>query len=141
MESFEEVPAVQRQRVIETPSIERALELSCVAPEDVGLDANLLGASCDENISAERLPEKMQALSKRSPCLFDLGLGPEEGDKGVTTAKARRIRQREVRKKRETLGLDEHRPHLITTWSSEVERTEDVESHGCVGGTLLIARN
>jgi hypothetical protein len=130
VEPFEQVSAVQRQRLGGLPSVVGPFEFADVAPDRLRLDPDFLIASTQENARAKRLPEEVQALTERPAGLLDVGLGPEEGEEGVAAVEERPSGEDEVNQEGEALRLDEDGPHFIAPRPAEVERAEDVEPHG-----------
>lgn len=128
-----DVGAAEELAPVEVDGVAEALlgdglpERGDVAPEPRGVDPQLLVATADDDIAAERAPEVVDRLAERRPRPLLLELGPEQAEERVATAEAAR-RGREVGEQDQALGLGQDGAELGAVGRAEVDGPEDSES-------------
>ena len=83
----EQLPAVQRQRRLDSSFVHRLLELGGIAPELIGRKPELIVAAGDEDGGAKRPSQEVERLAQRMASPLGVVLGPEHRENSVPAVK------------------------------------------------------
>jgi hypothetical protein len=120
----DERPAVQLERFGVTVLGDRALELQCVAPDDIGAQAQFVAARTLEYVVAERTAEEVHRLAERVACMLGVVLGPEERRERVAPMRTARPSEDQIGEQRKPLGLGDEHADLRAVSGADVDRAE-----------------
>src|SRR5256885_1453821 len=105
MKAREEVAPKMLERLCRLLRRKRCAEQADARHKYVRIDAELLGASADDDAGAERLAQQVHRLAKHVPPASHIGFRPEEREQRVSADEFTRRGHGEIHEDAEPLGL------------------------------------
>src|SRR6185437_11599119 len=128
-EAIQQIASIEGEGGRNVTVRQRLPERLDIAPHALGSEADGIAVSLHD-VRAESAAQKMNSLAERAACAFLIQFRPEQGEQRVAPVATGRRRKREVREKREALGLREHRAQLPFPRVAEVCTSERTEADG-----------
>ena len=112
MKSFQQVAAVDLQRVLRLSLIQHRFKRRGVTPERIPIEADLFIAPADHHGIRHRTADQVKRLPQRPTGMLLVELGPEESEKDVSAVETAGDRHGKISKQREPFRRREDRPNL-----------------------------
>src|SRR5688500_8906154 len=93
VEAIEELSPIWRQRPLPIMTLDRGLELQCVAPEALGSDADFVSPSVEHHSRSDHAADRTNGLVRRPSCVLLIVLWPEQGEKSAPRVPSTRLRK------------------------------------------------
>src|SRR5215210_4084398 len=126
MEAFQQGAPIKFEGVLRIGVVEGTFQLGRVTPERLLRHSNLLVTPPFDNASTELRPKEVEGPAECSSGVLLVQLGPEKPQQGVAPMKPARGGNCEIGEQRQPLRLLQHRTHVDSVGTTQVEPTQSV---------------